>query len=327
MAKISPEIWSLLAANLPKGDNLTARQAVPDLTSRVFCAIDTENQRHILIQLEPEDSGYDDRQSRGIQVVTRELNIHGQPPSRYMDIICLDVTGYAGFDLIGSEIISELAKGSGLPGDIVHQVLGKWRRFWSQVPQDLLSRQEVIGLFAEIRYLTERLIPEAGPAEAVRRWRGPFGSRHDFELKGCSVEVKATTSSRGRIFHINGIDQLDPPDNGKLFFFGVRLREEGGAEHTLPGVIGTCRNLLEKDNDALDIFESALIQAGYSPHHDEEYTNMHFRIIEEALFAVTDDFPRICAGNFTGGVPAGIERVEYEINLNGYDQIIELNRI
>ncbi len=318
MDRISLELWSLLETNLPTGENLTAKPAISDLSSRVFCALDSENQRHILIQLEPKDSDYDDRQSRGIQVVTRELNVHGQPPSRYLDLICLDPSGYSGFDLIGREIILELVKRTKSPAEIIHYVLAKWRRFWGLSSQDLLSRNEIIGLLAEIRFLTEKLIPLVGPAEAVNRWRGPFRSRHDFEWYGFSVEVKATTSIRGRIFHINGIDQLEPPGNGKLFFFGVRLREEGGADQTLPDIIETCHDLLVNDNDALDKFESALIQTGYSPHHNDIYEKLRFRIIEEALFEVRENFPRICAKNFTGGIPAGIERVEYEINLNGY---------
>jgi len=323
MQKISPEIWSVLETNLPTGEKLTAKIADSDISSQVFCALDSEKCRHILVQIKSGDSAYDDHQSRGIQVLTRELNIHGQPPSRYLDLICLDNAGYSGFDLIGGEIISEIAKGTRNPAEIIHSVLAKWRRFWGQIPQDILSRNEVIGLFAEIRFLTERLIPEAGPAEAVKRWRGPFGSRHDFEWQGGSVEVKATTSSRGRIFHINGIDQLEPPEHGKLFFFGVHLREEGGADQTLPSVIESCRNLLIADEDALEKFESILVQMGYSPHHADEYEKMRFRIIEEAFFEVTDAFPRISRVNFVGGIPDGIERVEYEINLNCFDQRIK----
>ena len=213
------------------------------------------------------------------------------------------------------------------PSEIVHQVLAKWRRFWGQIPQDLLSRNEVTGLIAELRFLSEKMIPQIGPAEAIKRWRGPFGSRHDFEWPGESVEVKATTSSRGRIFHINGIDQLEPPENGKLFFFGVRLREEGGAELTLPGIIENCRKLLLSDDDSLDRFESALVHVGYSPLHDNEYEKLRFRIIEEALFEVKDDFPRIGVSNFIGGIPSEIERVEYEINLNNYRKLNFLERL
>jgi len=326
MQKISSEIWSVIETNLPTGEKLTAKLAVPDTSSQVFCALDSEKRRHILVQIKPNDSAYDDHQSRGIQVVTRELNIHGQLPARYVDLICLDPAGYSGFDLIGSEIISELAKGTRTPAEIIRSVLAKWRRFWGLIPQDILSRNEVIGLFAEIRFLSERLIPEVGPAKAVKRWWGPFGSRHDFEWQGGSVEVKATTSSRGRIFHINGIDQLEPPENGKLFFFGVRLREEGGADQTLPSVIEACRNLLIIDDDTLEKFESVLVQSGYSPHHNEEYEKMRFRIIEEAFFEVTDEFPRIRTVNFVGGIPDAVERVEYEINLNQFDRLLISDR-
>ena len=321
MQKISPETWSVLETNLPSGEKLTAKIGVPDISSRVFCALDSEKRRHILVQIKPGDIAYNDHQSRGIQVLTRELNIHGESPSRYIDLFCLDAAGYSGFDLIGSEIISELVKGTRTPAEIIHSVLAKWRRFWGQIPQDILSRNEVIGLFAEIRYLTERLIPEVGPAEAVNRWRGPFGSRHDFEWQGGSVEVKATTSTRGRIFHINGIDQLEPPEHGKLFFFGVRLREEGGADQTLPNVIESCRNFLITDEDTLEKFDFILVQTGYSPHHGEEYNKMRFRIIEEAFFEVTDEFPRIRSVNFVGGIPDRVERVEYEINLNGFTNL------
>jgi len=316
MVKFSSELWTLLETTPPSGEKLTAKLPAPDLFSRVFSALDSEKQRHILVQLEPEDLPYNDHQSRGIQVTTRELNVHGQQPSRYIDLLCLDIAGYSGFDLIGSEIITELAKGNRSPSEIVHQVLAKWRRFWGQIPKDLLSRNEVTGLIAELRFLAEKMIPEVGTAEAIKRWRGPFGSRHDFEWPGCSVEVKAATSSRGRIFHINGIDQLEPPENGKLFFFGIRLREEGGAGMTLPSIVETCRNLVSSDEDALDKFESTLVKVGYSPLHNDEYEKIRFRIIEEILFEVKDDFPRISVSNFISGIPTGIERVEYEINLN-----------
>jgi hypothetical protein len=319
MEKFSPELWTLLASNLPSGEKLSAKPASPDHSLRVFAAIDSGEQRHILIQLADDDVPYTDHQSRGIQVATLEMNIHGQQPSRYIDLICLDPAGYSGFDLIGNELIFGMSKENPVPGEVVHNVLARWRRFWGQLPQDLLSRNEIIGLIAELRFLSEQLIPEAGPTEAVKRWRGPFGSRHDFEWPGYSVEVKATTSSRGRIFHINGIDQLDPPENGTLYFFGVRLREEGGGETTLPTIIEECYNLLSQDGDALDRFESALIQTGYSPLHNEDYERLRFRIIEEKLFMVDEDFPRLSVTSFIKGVPAGVERVEYEINLNGID--------
>jgi hypothetical protein len=44
-------------------------------------------------------------------------------------------------------------------------------------------------------------------------------------------------------------------------------------------------------------------------------------VIDDGLYAVRGDFPRIVPASFAAGVPAGIERVEYGINLGGFDQI------
>ncbi len=164
------------------------------------------------------------------------------------------------------------------------------------------------------------------PDEIVDRWRGPFGSRHDFEWDSGSVEVKATTSTRGRIHRINGLDQLAPPEAGELLFFSLRLHEEAGATNTLPSIIATCLAQLDGDADSLNQFEKALAQTGYSPAHDEEYAKLRLRIVEEGLFQVRDDFPRLTATLLTAGVPPGVERVKYEINLSGFNHLCIASR-
>jgi hypothetical protein len=210
------------------------------------------------------------------------------------------------------------------PAQLVSRVLAKWRRFWGGSPLPLLTKQELIGLFAELWFLSVWLAPRVGWTEAVQRWRGPFGARHDFEWPGRSVEVKATSSRRGRIHHVNGLDQLEPPENGQLLLYSMQISEEAGAANTLPEIAARCRSLAAAD--ALWQLEAALVEAGYSPTHDDEYDKVRMRVVEEALFSVRDDFPRILNATFTHGVPAGVERVEYEINLNGRESLIVATR-
>jgi hypothetical protein len=62
-------------------------------------------------------------------------------------------------------------------------------------------------------------------------------------------------------------------------------------------------------------------QVGYSPAHDEEYAKLRVRVVEEGLFNVCDAFPRLTVTQLTAGVPPGVERVEYEINLGGFDHL------
>ena len=322
MNYIGPDIWEKLEQSPPSGDNLTARVAFPSSASRLQCALDAEGRRHFLVALCEAEEGLLDAQSRGIRVETRDLIVRGHPATRYIDITCLDIYGYPAFDLIGGELAAELSKPGVIPSEIVKRVLAKWRRFWGLLPRTALSREDAVGLFAELWFLLAWLLPAAGPSVAVQRWRGPLGSRHDFEWVGTSVEVKATTSSRGGIHWINGLDQLSPPEQGNLYLFSLQVREEAGAANTLPSLIASILQLIDSELDALSHFETILAKAGYSPAHDDEYAKLHLRIISESLYAVTKDFPRFEKRLFLTGVPAGIERVEYEINLNGFDHLI-----
>jgi hypothetical protein len=275
----------------------------------------------LLIALTPSEEELNDTQTRGISVVTRDLVTHGHEATRYLDIECQDAAGHAALDIIGGELAGHLAQEGKRPKEVVERVLAKWRRFWGEVPKNLLSREELFGLFAELWFLTLWLLPKVGAECGVDRWRGPFGARHDFEWHGKSVEVKAASSTRGRIHHINGLEQLAPPEDGELLLFSLGVREEAGAAKTLPGVIDICRGLFESNPEVLSRFEIGLARVGYSPAHDDEYAKTPLRVVEEALFAVRDDFPRVTEKEFAAGIPTGIEAFHYEINLNAFDHL------
>ena len=320
--RIDPKVWEQLAQIKPIGDKLAARLALPPTTNRLQCAIDSENRQHLLIPLKPSEEEFYDSQSRGLSVVTRELVMQGQEsPARYLDIECQDIVGNVALDVIGGELADALAAEVKTPRDIVKAMLARWRRFWSGLPKNILSHDQILGLFGELWFLVFWLIPNLGSAQAVRRWRGPFAARHDFESPGKSIEVKTTSSTRGRIHRINGIEQLMPPESGELLVFSLRVREEGGAANTLTTLIGKARNLLESDLEALNDFEMALARTGYSPVHDDEYAKVRIRMADEGLFAVTNDFPRLTSNMFKGGIPLGVETLTYEINLNSFDHL------
>lgn len=321
MSQIVPEVWTRLSGEQVQGETLWARRAMPDVTDRLVAALDAEGKRHILVLLRAGETEVQDSQSRGVGVVTRELAVPGHETGRYLDLTCHDAAGHDAFDLIGGELADRLATGRETASDCVTRVLAKWRRFWGQLPRQILSREEQLGLFAELWFLSVWLLPKVGSAEGVKRWRGPFASRHDFEWVSRSVEVKATTSTKGCIHHINSLDQLAPPSQGELWLFSMRMREEAGATNTLPSIVVSCRAQLESDPNALSEFEKALVQAGYSPAHDEEYGKLRLRIIEEGLFNVRGDFPRLTVAELKVGVPPGVERVEYQINIDGFKHL------
>ncbi len=317
---IAPEIWTRLAGGRPHGETLWARRALPDSSDRLLAALDAEGRRHFLIRLESDEPDVHDEQSRGLGAVTRDLAMRGHDAGRYIDVTCHDVAGHGAFQVFGGELAERLASTTEPPGAAVMHVLAKWRRFWSALPRPILSRDEQIGLFAEVWFLHFWLQARIGPV-AVARWRGPLGARHDFEWVGRSVEVKGTTSTRGTVHRINGLDQLAPPEDGELLFFSLRMREEGGATNTLPSLVAACKAALSSDDDALSQFESHLARVGYLEAHEPEYDALRLRVAAEELFAVRDDFPRLVPDSFVVGCPGGVMRIEYEIGLDGFERL------
>ena len=315
---LNKDIWAKLEEGLPSREKIAARLAMPDKSRKLYAGLDSSKQRHLLIPLEKNEEEYNDSESKGLSVITRDLIIKKAEQKKYIDIICQDISGHIIFDAIAEDIAEKLD--TGIPKEVIVKVIGKWRNFWGKSLRDSLSYNEMIGLFAEIWFMYYWMLPRVGICEAVNRWRGPFLSRHDFEWTGKSVEVKATTNTQ-RIHKINGIDQLAPPENGELYLFSMQLKEEQGASITLPKLIELCREKFNEDIDVLSKFENILVIAGFSPLYEEEYSKYKFRIIDEKLYLVNKDFPCIVKNSFINGVPLGVGMIEYMINLDGYDNL------
>jgi hypothetical protein len=325
MSMIDPGLWRQIESPLPTGDELIGRPAVPEVTSRLLAAIDSRGHRHLLVSLMAGEKDFRDASSRGVKITTQELTLRAGEAGRYIDIACEDVSGHPMLDLIGGDLAGRLA-GGGSSAENVARVLAKWRRFWGRLPQQLLSHEAQIGLFAELWFLAYWLIPAVGISDAVRMWRGPHGTRHDFERKGLSIECKGTASTRGRLHQINGVDQLEAPEGGRLLFFSLRMRDEAGAANTLPLLCGVCRRLISEDGDAEGLFDTTMFAAGYLEMHEEEYSKTHWRVLDELLFDTAAGFPRITAGSFAAGMPAGVEDLTYTINLGTFDDLIVARR-
>lgn len=77
----------------------------------------------------------------------------------------------------------------------------------------------------------------------------------------------------------------------------------------------------EGDAALIDRFELGLARVGYSPAHADRYRAMTFQTIDERMYRVGNGFPRLTPASFVGGVPVGVERIEYEINLGSAEAL------
>ena len=309
--------WDLLEAQPPDGQRFTVRLASPSRCPQVFIGLDAARRRYVLVQVPPgEPSTLSERTSKGIAVQTVEMNIDGTTSSAvFVEIACLEPGGHAALDIVTKELVEALVAGASIGRvRLVQSVLAKWRRFWSGVAQNLLSKEAQLGLFGELWFLSYWLIPSIGIERAIPMLRGPVGARNDFEAQGLAIEVK--TSGRVDGSHqVHGLEQLLEPTDGVLLLFSLLVREEASGVNSLPQLVADLRARLSSDQARLVQFESTLQAADYEDAHISEYEKVKLRIRGQGLYRVAAGFPRLIPASITGGLPVGVGMVNYDLRL------------
>lgn len=309
--------WDLLEAQTPSGERLTVRTAMPGHSDDVLIAVDAARSRYVLVAIPPgEPCELVERTSRGIAVQAVEMNVGDGQAGVFVEIACLVAQGHAALDIIVGELVEALEAGASIGRvRLVQNVLSKWRRFWSDVSQELLSTEQQLGLFGEIWFLSRWLSPSISAAKAVQMWRGPTGARNDFEVQGLGIEVK--TTGRVDASHIiHGLDQLLEPPGGTLLLFSLSVRDEASGVETLPRVVQEMRDRLADDDNSLTRFDTNLYAAGYDDRLASEYAKLVLRIRDEGLYRVLEGFPRLVPSSMAGGLPPGVSAVTYELRLD-----------
>ncbi len=313
----TPLPWALVEAQPPGGERLTVRTALPGNHDDVLIALDAARRRYVLVRIPTgEPSELAERTSKGIAVQTVEMRVDGDRTENFVEIACLESQGHAALDTIAVELVEALVAGASIGRvQLVQNVLAKWRRFWSGVNQGVLSKEQQLGLFGELWFLSRWLCPSVGTAKALQMWRGPAGSRNDFEVQGMGIEVK-TTGRVDAVHVIHGLDQLLEPPGGVLFLYSLSVRDEASGTDCLPKVVNEMRGRLAEDYQALLQFDAAVYAAGYDDRLASEYGRLVLRVRDEGLYRVTDGFPRLVPASVIGGLPAGLSAVNYELNLD-----------
>ncbi|BDU71551.1 PD-(D/E)XK motif protein [Mesoterricola silvestris] len=187
--------------------------------------------------------------------------------------------------------------------------LDRWQKMLAHDRKGLLTEQEIRGLFGELTFLHEELIPRFGPS-AVAFWNGPDGSPQDFAIGSSVVEIKTRAGSGPTRIQISSPEQLWPllP---KLFLGVYYL-----ALVTIPGQGRSLRDLVDLIRTEVDVpglretYESRLEAVGYIDL--PEYGADSFLPGPLDTYEVRQGFPMIAPGS----VPDGVEHVTYAIQLD-----------
>jgi hypothetical protein len=182
----------------------------------------------------------------------------------------------------------------------------RWQYFLSE--SKLLSMTEIqqMGLFAELQFLKEILLPNLQSGDAILSWVGCDFDKQDFSLLNSLVEVKSYISSKGSTVKISSLHQL-VSDIKPLFLFAFGLTKTNNGVRIID-VIHEINECLSDDNK--DLFAQKLAQYGYIEGVTEE-PFYRFNLDNVRAFAVTEDFPRIIPNQ----IKEQIVDVQYALDL------------
>lgn len=217
------------------------------------------------------------------------------------------------FEAMLIDILSHVMRTDALP----HKVLFKrfmdrvqaWQAFMGRGKKGL-SRKDELGLTGELIILRKLLSFNLPAEEVIGWWRGPLHGIHDFQMFGCAMEVKTSVGEQGFEIEVFDLEQLEPSGLQELYLSAVRLKSSNEGE-TLPQIINSIKETLEKNPNALSLFEIALSYSGYNSAHDSYYT-ITTSIDEIMYFDVDSDFPSLRRKN----IPVEVTKVRYSLELD-----------
>lgn len=187
--------------------------------------------------------------------------------------------------------------------------LARWQKFLS-ASFDGLSEESQRGLWGELYFLREHLLPKVGPS-GVHGWKGGDRAHQDFQFEGSAVEVKTTLAKQPQVVRITSERQLDANTWKALFLNVVALDVRDGSGETLPDIVASVRLKLSSEAGALEQFEDELLTIGYHDAHAARYSEGGYTVRTVSFFKVGPKFPSLVEAD----MPTGVGDANYALSV------------
>ena len=186
--------------------------------------------------------------------------------------------------------------------------LFRWQMFFLNNPEGL-SEESQKGLYGELWFIRDFLIPRLGTLNALKSWVGPEKANQDFQLSGKAIEIKSSSGINGTV-RISNKRQLDQTGFSQLYLVHFTLDIHADRDNTLPELIDEIRSILDQQSSIL--FEDKLMEYGYLEVHRDRYGYSKYSLRNVQFYEVRDGFPRITEQN----IMQGIKEVSYSISMD-----------
>ena len=306
------EIWEKSRASSVRG---LSRAFPPGQDCEILLWVSQDQVRHCLVPCSDSYRFDEQRVASVLRVGVRKIALETRADSRYLDIQCVDESGFRIFDYFIEDTISRPDQSVGA----VESRLREYRHFW-QPPSMPLSDKEAIGLFGELWFMHEWLSGPTG--NRLDAWAGGTSSTlHDFSWARADVEVKASTSGVPARHTVGSLDQLDAGTEKALLLFSLATRRDDAAGTRLHDLYKNFRASLDSDDERYRL--DRLVAGRHFRPDDPDNDRHRYIIVDDGgrLFEVRDGFPRIVRSSFVGGhPPSGVGAVSYELTLADCDE-------
>ncbi len=311
---ITPEtLWHILVSEA-MGQSFTGllvRRIHPDATCDLFLGVEEPgDQRALILQVRCEhlpSSSYLP-EARGIEI--RILPLGEQCGKGALILVLKEKRFLDIFQTLVRDLAEALAqvRTEDAAVELFLSRIRLWQRFLEVSEGDGLGEEAQRGLFGELWFLREHILPDTGPS-GVSFWTGCARTPQDFQLPAAFVEVKTTLATHYPCLQIHGLRQLDDSDVPRLFLCHLTLINEGEGE-TLAAVVASIRRSVRERQPYTERFEALLLEAGYLDSQCVRYDQVRYWVCHADLYNVSGDFPRLCqcdVSNGVGGVNYTIE--------------------
>lgn len=278
-----------------------------------YFAIDEEGARKVFFPFNTTEKFKADKKSQSIQIKMSTNDFHGKKET-FIEVACKNADKsqfiYNKFNTLLAMVFVKIKFENKDNYKALVETIQEWRDFFRIDKKKLLSAEEIRGLIGELLFLKDVVTYDK---DSFNSWHGPEAERHDFRKNNISIEVK-TTSSKNKVCKISSVEQLEVPQDAKLYCQYYQL-EQDDQGYSIPRLI---KDLQDLGIAKIDI-ERKLNDLNYDFEHDNHYDDgsRRYRVLLNEFYEVNEQFPKITKNSFINNkVPKNVLEIVYKINLN-----------
>jgi hypothetical protein len=193
--------------------------------------------------------------------------------------------------------------------------LGVWKLFLKNAGPKGMGPDRRRGLFGELFFLDEVLIPNLGE-DALSTWVGPDQASHDIQAGVVGVEIKTSAGTKSQKIHISSERQLDNDGFDHLYVYQLSITARKNIHPSLNDMVESVREKIRGNGTLVIHFNTMLLRSGYNEIHKDLYMNEGYHVEEINIFEVKDGFPRIVGHDLMPGVGG----LKYTVDLSAIEK-------